>query len=71
MKVAELNARKKKGLNALYSDSSCQALHPGTLFACVRAPGHTCDHLALGPGDDPNDRRRGKKARFEWPRSLE
>jgi len=67
--VDEINARKKKKLNALYSDSSCQALHPETLFACVRAVGHRGDHLALGAGDDPTDRRRGKKSRFEWGRS--
>lgn len=67
MNVDELNKRRAKKLNALYSDSSCQTLHPESLFACVRAKGHLGDHLALGPGDDPTDRRRGKKSRFEWP----
>lgn len=71
MKVSQINARKKKGLNALYSDSSCQALHPETLFACVRAPGHRGDHLALGgTADASGDRRRGPKLRYEWPREA-
>lgn len=63
-KTEQLIKRRAMGLNALWSDSSCQALHPEKLFACVRAVGHAGDHLALhGPKVSP-------RARLVWPKAA-